>query len=476
MEYFQQVDDGAVAWGGPAHMSAWEGLMWRAETDRRTRSTGILLELLDGEPSWEQFSEFVAQAAARIPRLRDRVVEPPIPVVQPVWAPAPEFDVNDHIRHVEIPAPGTQRQLMDQCGVEWDHLLDRTKPPWEFILFTGLDGGSASAVGLHVHHSIADGTGLIQLLRLAHTGVGARVPAAVTPPAEAGLPADGAGVLVDAARTALNPANMVKAVASGVDFTLNRASKPLESLGDMSAYTRSLMHMLDAPKGSDSPIMSNRGWGHRLSTIDVPLKDLKAAGAAAGGSLNDAFLSAVLGAVRRYHEMAKVAAPERAVVSMPVSLRKPGDPPGGNRFAGIRFPAACAEGDAAARMLDVRDHVLRARDEPAIGFLDQLSPVLTRLPTPLIIELSANLTSSSDVQVSNIRGLTEQVGIGEARVRATYPLGPRPGVTMMVTMITYCGTCCIGINADPRTFPDTDLFDRAIAEGFAEVLALKEKQ
>jgi hypothetical protein len=40
----------ALIWGGAQDMSAWEALMWRSESDPRTRSTGILLEILDGEP------------------------------------------------------------------------------------------------------------------------------------------------------------------------------------------------------------------------------------------------------------------------------------------------------------------------------------------------------------------------------------------------------------------------------------------
>jgi len=37
----------ATAWGGSADMSDWEAVMWRAEVEPRTRSTGALLEILD---------------------------------------------------------------------------------------------------------------------------------------------------------------------------------------------------------------------------------------------------------------------------------------------------------------------------------------------------------------------------------------------------------------------------------------------
>ena len=60
------------AWGGPADMSAWEALMWRAEADPRTRSTGMLLEILDSEPDWDRLVAAHDRVSQRIPRLRER--------------------------------------------------------------------------------------------------------------------------------------------------------------------------------------------------------------------------------------------------------------------------------------------------------------------------------------------------------------------------------------------------------------------
>ena len=60
------------------------------------------------------------------------------------------------------------------------------------------------------------------------------------------------------------------------------------------------------------------------------------------------------------------------------------------------------------------------------------------------------------------------------QVTAMYPLGPRPGVAAMVAMITYGDTCCLGLNVDPQCFPDADALERALREGFDEVLALAE--
>ncbi|MDT4938382.1 MAG: diacylglycerol O-acyltransferase / wax synthase, partial [Pseudonocardiales bacterium] len=105
------VIDAAATWGGPATMSAWEALMWRADSDPRTRSTGILLEVLTSEPDWDRLVAAHERVTATISRLRDRVVEPALPLVQPVWTPDPDFDVSNHLCSTRLDQPGSMRQL-----------------------------------------------------------------------------------------------------------------------------------------------------------------------------------------------------------------------------------------------------------------------------------------------------------------------------------------------------------------------------
>ena len=462
----QTSSDGAADWGGPREMSAWEGLMWRAERDPRTRSTGILLELLDREPDWERLVAAFERTTRRIPRLRERVVEPPIPMVQPVWSPDPEFEIGNHIRRVPLGPAAEIRDLLAQCEVEWPTRLNRGRPPWEAILFCGLPGGRA-ALAFRAHHSLADGTGLVQLLELAHEGNSdPNSNASRSRPTSTPL-----GMLVDATRSAVDAGRLFRMARGGVDRSLRRLADPRASVADATRYALSLSRMLAVPAAKRSPLLAERGDGARLAILDVPLRDLKSAGAAAGGSVNDVFVAAVLGGVRRYHDR-QGASVDDVVVGMPVSLRNESDPLGGNRFAGIRFAGPAGELDPTKRIQAIRRQVSTARNEPAIGFLDFLSPVLTRLPTRAIIELSANLTTSSDIQISNIRGIDRPVRLAGAEVTGMYPLGPRPGVAAMIAMITYNGMCCLGLTFDPQVFVDPEALRESMREGFTEVLHL----
>jgi diacylglycerol O-acyltransferase len=460
-----------ASWGGPAAMSAWEALMWRAEADPRTRSTGILLELLDGEPSWEDVRALMEKAVEQVPRLRDRVVLPPVTVLQPFWSPDPDFDLDDHISHHRLEGRVDLRGVLDACERLLHTPIDRRRAPWEARLLTGLDGGRSAFV-LKVHHSLSDGQGLMQLLELLHGGgIGLRSDDASGP--VTGRGAADALVRKAGADLAHLPAAAARGAVRGLAAVAQAATRPRAEASRAVDFAASLGRML-APLPLDrSPLLSGGGVGSSFLALDVPLADLKRAGRAGGGSVNDAFVAAALGGLRRYHEHHGVRR-DRVPVSMPVSLRREGDPSGGNRFAGVRFAGPMSETDPAARIKDIGRQVDALRREPALGFLDYLAPPLTKLPTSAIVELSVNLTSSVDLQISNIRGLAEPIDLAGVPVTGTYPLGPRPGVAAMVAMITYAGTCCIGVNADPHVVADPEVLETCLRAGFDEVLALAE--
>ena len=160
----QDTDD--AAWGGPADMSAWEALMWRAEADPRTRSTGVLLEILDREPDWDRLVAAHDRISQQIPRLRERAVEPLLPLFPPAWSPDPHFDLGYHLQRVRLPEPGTLRQLLDLAQGILARPVDKARPPWEAVLVEGLEDGRAGYL-LKLHHSLSDGLGLVQLLSTA---------------------------------------------------------------------------------------------------------------------------------------------------------------------------------------------------------------------------------------------------------------------------------------------------------------------
>jgi WS/DGAT/MGAT family acyltransferase len=446
--------------------------MWRTEVDPRTRSSGALVEILDSEPDWGRLVAAHERVTRAIPRLRDRVVEPIVPLVPPAFSRDETFDVGHHLHRIRLASAGI-RELLDLAESLYDRPFHPGRPPWEGLLVAGLEGGRAAYV-LKMHHSLTDGQGLVQLLSMAHSRT--REPTPVGP--EPALPPS----------EQLNPvtlltSRLLRQATSAPGMVLDRAgesvrlagrtiTRPSQVIGDGIRFTRSLGRVLNPPPVGRSPLLAgNRGSRCRFVVLDVALAGLKAAGRAAGGSVNDAFLAALLGGFRRYHEHFDIHV-DLMPMALPISLRTADDPAGGNRFAGARFAAPVGEPDPRERIQAIREFVLSARAEPAIGALDLLAPAVSRLPRSVLVGLAATLTSVSDVQASNIPGLGYTAYLAGTRITHTFPFGPRPGVAAMVTMLSYDGTCCIGFNTDPEAITDIEVFERCMREGFDEVLEI----
>ncbi|HEX4106996.1 MAG TPA: wax ester/triacylglycerol synthase domain-containing protein [Solirubrobacteraceae bacterium] len=458
-------------WGVEPRMNAMEALMWRTEADPRLRSTGVLFERLDREPDRDWVRAAHDRATREFWRLRQRVVEDPLGLAAPRWVVDPDFDLDYHLRFVRLPAPGSLQQVLEHAQILHQAPFDRQRPLWEAVLVEGVLGDQAAYL-LKLHHSLADGQGIVQLIEFAHSDrpePRGRPPLPVPPPGrltgqalarETALRAPARGV-----RGAVGLGSRVAGAAA------RAAGQPVGSVRDSVAYVRSLGQVLGPPPTPGSPLLAQRSLGRRLGTLDADLAELRGAGKAVGGTVNDAFMAAVCGGVGRYHRHHGVDL-DTLTLALPVSTRRPEDPPGSNRFAGARIAGPAGIVDPGERMRLIGERVREARAEPALDFLGQLSPGLSRLPGKITGPLSAQLTSSIDVQCSNIPGLRREAYLAGARVTHTYPFGAIPGPAMMATLMSHQDRCCIGITADAAAVPDFEVMLGFLHEGLDEVLAL----
>ncbi|MCW2563429.1 MAG: hypothetical protein JWQ31_1989 [Mycobacterium sp.] len=461
--------DAGASWGGGPDMSAWEALMWRAEGDHRTRSTGVVVELLDTEPDWDRLVAAHQRLVERIPRLKERVVEPSLPLVTPAWSPDPHFELDYHLQRAALPGDGSMAELQLLAAQFAARPLDPQRPPWEALLVDGLEGGRAAYL-FKPHHSLSDGLGLLQLLDLAHGHDREPGPRADAPPPVPRRTETPTGLLANRLADGLFHAPL-DAVRSVTDTTKRIAADPLGTAMSTIGFANSLRRMLAPAPAEHSPAFTGSGSGYRLITFDVALTDLRAAAQAAGGSVNDAFLAGLLGGIRRYHEKLAFSV-DVLPMAIPISLRTDNDPMGGNRFAGARFVAPVGEADPRARVAAVHRFIAEARMEPALGFLDIIAPMLSRLPGALLTRIAGELTGTSDIQASNLGAIARPLYLAGARVTHIYPMGPRPGIAAMVTMLSYDGTCCIAVNFDPDAITDEAVFADCMREGFQEMTAI----
>lgn len=462
-----------AAWSAATQMDAFETVMWRSEADPRLRSTVTMVEILDQAPDPDRLLRAHDWASRIVPRFRQRVVEPPLTLGAPAWVTDAEVDFGYHLQHMHLPAPGTMSQVLEIAQAVAMRPFDRARPLWEAVVVDGLPEGQAAYI-LKTHHCIADGIGGVQLLALLHSRTREPMrdrPEPAAPPADTRTPAE--ILAAQAVRQAFDaPGQVVRQSAAAAGLAGRLLRSPARSVTDAIAFATSLRRVADPATGPASPLLSPRSLAWRFESAEVPLADLKAAARSAGGSVNDAFLAAVLGGFRRYHEHFSMPV-DTIPVAMPISLRTAADRAGGNRFAAARFAAPVAERDPAERMRQVREFVITARAEPAVTAASLLSPALSHLPGPVVARILGSMTSSSDAQISNVPGIPYPVYMAGARITRMYPFGPLPGCAAMITLISHDGMCCIGINTDAAAVTDPALFRACLRAGIDEILALR---
>jgi diacylglycerol O-acyltransferase len=461
------------------HMSDEDALMWNIEKDPVLRSTILAVAILDSAPDWEQLRRRIERTTCFIPRLRQRVVSAPFRIAPPRWMAEATFDLDFHLRRTRLSGAGTPRALFDALQPIATASFDRARPLWEFTLFEGLGSpngdGERAALALKVHHSVTDGVGgmallahFVDLVPDAREAPDHDTPAALAPE-NAGMLSVMHGALSHTRRRVFGIAQRVP--ASAARATGRALHDPIGTASEAVRTTRSVARTLAPAMGPMSTVMLGRGLGRRLEVFDVSLDEMKRVAKATDASLNDVFVAAVVGGVRRYHER-HGAAPDELRMTLPINLRQGDDDAGGNRFAPARFPVPTSIADPRERIAALGALVREVRAEPALQMTSTLAGILNRLPTATTTALFGGMLKCCDFVTSNIPGAPVPVYVAGARVERFYAFAPPAGASFNVALISHCDTCCIGVVIDTVAVPDPDVLLGCLRAGFDEVLAL----
>ena len=202
----------------------------------------------------------------------------------------------------------------------------------------------------------------------------------------------------------------------------------------------------------------------------MKLGDLHRAAHAAEGSINDAYLAGLCGALRLYHEALGVPI-ATLPMAVPVNLRADADPAGGNRFAGVNLGAPIGVADPVVRIQKIRKQMIARREEAAIDIVGAVAPLLSLLPDAVLQAMSGSVIAS-DVQASNVPIYPGDTFIAGAKVLRQFGIGPLPGVGMMVVLVSRGGFATVTARYDRAAIAHPELFAQCLRQGFDEVLAL----
>lgn len=449
-------------------MTAFDAFLYRGDEDPHTRALLAVAYVLDRAPPRHEFIEAYDRASRLIPRLRQRVVDPPTSLFLPSWIVDPDFDLDSHLRFARLPGNGSLTDLLDVVQEEVTTPLDSDRPLWEAVLLEGYERGRAAVV-MKMSHAITDGIGALDLFSALIDTV-RRPDKGPLPPVP--IPEDVTPeelLMRDVAALPAGAWKLARGALAKFPGSLARARLLRHGFAQAGEFAGSLGRAL-GPHGPPSPLLAGRSLRRRCAAFEVPLADFRRAGRQAGGSVNDVYIACITAALRRYHEALQTRV-SALPLAIPVNLRNADDPAAGNHFGAILMAAPVGVKDPARRIARVREAVQAGRAEPAIGALGMMAPALARLPAAARHVLAAR-TPKPDIQASNVPGPSRAIYLAGAKILQSYAFGPVPGVAAMLTLQSIAGTCFIGIHFDPAAITDGERFARSLTSGFRETLRL----
>lgn len=434
--------------------------------DEPTNMANIVGVIMFEKPlEFAKLKELVRERLLRVPRFRQRVHEPLFGVGIPQWEKDPHFDLDAHLHRIALPAPHNQAALHDLVGDFMSMPLDFSKPLWQFHLVEGFDGGSAMICRLH--HSMADGLALVQvLLSMADNApVLENNSSALTIAPSANGSRKRGGIAQRAFKLARTSTNYV-----GEMVTSRAKLRDTALLGASSSLALGKLLFI----GPDTPSLFKGKCGvmKRVAWIKpLPLANVKYVAHALDGTINDTLISAVTGALRRYLDARDMDTADmnlRAIV--PVNLRAPGDldlDSLGNRFGLVFLSLPVGIEDPLLRMAILKDRMNAIKRSPealvAYGILGTIGA------TPVAVErvVNAIFGMKATAVMTNVPGPREPLYLAGDRITGLMFWVPTPAnLALGVSIISYAGEVIVGVNTDANLIPDPDEIVSAFGDEF----------
>jgi diacylglycerol O-acyltransferase / wax synthase len=377
----------------------------------------VLFEPMAGRPvTMRDLERLLASRLPRLPRFRQRVAGGLFGTGRG-WMDGEGFELDAHLFHHRLPAPGSRSQLTALCARIHAETLPRDRPLWQMHLVDGLHGGR-QALLVKAHHAITDGIAGIQLAELLFEGAD---------------PGHGAAL-----RFAPHPKPSLMSLA--------RAAM---GVGFLAA---------GGPIAFPGPFNGRVGPERGFAMASFEMEDVRRLKRSLGGSVDDVLLALVAAGVSRYVEGQGLPRALRNMRAMlPVSTwESTGGAGHGNHVTSVFVDLPADTSDLAVLVRRIAASKSTLRSTHAAAGMAMLIESSGWLPAPAQASVQRIATSLpiANLVVSDVPGPEQPLFFLGRRITACHPMIPLPAsVGLSVAAVSMGGRMSLGIVTDPNLVP-----------------------
>ena len=421
---------------------------------------------MPGGYTFDRLRDALGMRIKAMPQFREKLANSRLNLDHPVWVEDRDFDLDQHLHRIGVPAPGGRKELAESCGHLVSLPLDRDRPLWEMwviegIARTGARRGQRVAVLTKVHHAEADGvTGANLLAQLCSTEPDPPPPDSVAGPGDASRLQIAATGLMGFAARPWRLANALPMTMTSVIETLRRARAG-----------QTMARPFAAPR---TPVNNTITSQRNIAYAQLDLDDIKTVKNRFGVKVNDVVLSLCAGVLRRWL-LDRDELPNKPLIAMvPVSVHGISNRAGHNQVSGMFARLETQIADPGERLQAIAESNSRAKDHSsAIGAT--LLQDWTQFAHPTVFGAAMGLYAKTpltripvhNVVISNVAGPQIPLYFLGAKLTAMYPLGPIfHGCGLNITVMSLDGKLDIGVVSCPQLLPEL----RNLADNFTTEL------
>jgi diacylglycerol O-acyltransferase len=431
------------------------------------------ISVFEGDIPFGVFLENIGSKIHLIPRYQQVVVPAPFGIGRPSWEFDPDFDVSRHVFEIDLEPPGTIDQLFAEASRIHETQLDRRLPLWEIYLVRGLEGGNTGMIS-KVHHCTVDGVGGMSLLM------------AVLDPS----PDARASRATRDDEAPSQPNTWMRAsdaffdmISEGIDTITDIEERLLDvstgAGGDwlrmMGASLRTALPYFLFP-AVKTPFNRPFSGRRQITGLAVGIDEVNEIRKVTGGTINDAALTVLGGAVARYLERHGEDVSGRILrIFTPVNVRHTDrDGTLGNRFSMLLVEVPGGEKNPIKRLQTINELTTQLKEDQVSAGVERLSNAVFAMPGPLskaLVDAGAlPLDRMGNMVCTNVPGPRFPLYTVGHEMLSMYPIVPigwEMGIGCAIA--SYNGTLYVGLNADVGAAPDAHLLNDYLVESYVEL-------